>query len=236
VPIVNENDAIADDAIRFGDNDRIAALVAQLLSADRLVLLTDMPGLYTADPRTNPDAELIAEITSLDDDMRADVTGAGTARGSGGMASKVAAARMAAHSGITTVIAGAEAPDVLKRAISEAPNPGTIVRPHGRSLSAKKLWIGFAVEAAGIITVDAGARKALEQEGASLLTVGVSGVAGHFGVGDPVDIVDTDGQRFARGLSQLASDELETLSGVRSDQHPHGTPDEVVHRDELVVL
>lgn len=236
VPIVNENDAVADDAIRFGDNDRIAALVAQLVDADLLVLLTDTAGLFTADPRVVDDAELIHEIESVTDDLPADLGGAGTERGSGGMASKVAAARMAAWSGITTVIADARRPDVVSGAIAETPGVGTIVRPQQKSLSARKLWIAFALEAKGVLTVDDGARDALVAHGGSLLAVGVRTVNGTFGRGDPVDVVDGSGSRIARGLAAVASEELQAVLGVRSAEHPAGMPDEVIHRDELVVL
>ena len=236
MPIVNENDAVADDAIRFGDNDRIAALVAHLVGAERLVLLTDIAGLYTSDPRKDPDAELIREITSVTATLAADAGGAGTDRGSGGMASKVQAAKMAAYSGVTTVITCTDLDDVLRGAIEERDGIGTIVRPQPRPLPARKLWIAFAVEPAGRIVVDAGARGALERDGRSLLAVGVRGVEGTFTRGDAVDVADPDGTVFARGLAAMGAAELEAITGVRSADHPAGTPDEVIHRDELVLL
>lgn len=236
VPIVNENDAVADDAIRFGDNDRIAALVGQLVGAERLVLLTDIAGLYTSDPRKDPDAELIREVTSVTSALGADAGGAGTERGSGGMASKVQAAKMAAYSGVTTVITSADAEDAVRGAIEEREGIGTIVRPQPRPLPARKLWIAFAVESAGRVMVDAGARGALERDGRSLLAVGVRGVEGSFGRGDAVDVVDPEGTVFARGLAAIAASELREITGVRSSEHPVGTPDEVIHRDELVLL
>lgn len=236
VPVVNENDALADDAIRFGDNDRIAALVAHLVAAERLVLLTDTPGLFTADPRQDPDARLITEVTSITDELAALAGGAGTDRGSGGMASKVDAARIAAFSGVTTVIAAADHPDVLRAAIDERADVGTIVRPQLRRLTARKLWIAFATPPSGVITVDPGARRALEREGRSLLAVGVRGLDGAFERGDSVEVCDTDGVAFARGLAAVSSTELRGIIGIRSAEHPAGTPDEVIHRDELVVL
>lgn len=236
VPIINENDAVADDAIRFGDNDRIAALVAHLLGADRLILLTDTPGLFTQDPRNDPSASLIAEISPLGDNGPAVIGGAGSARGSGGMASKVAAARMASFSGVTTVIAAADRPGVLDDAVEETPGVGTIMRPQERPLSAKKLWIAFAVQPAGSITVDAGARRALEQDGGSLLAVGVRAVVGQFEPGHAVELLDPDGTVFARGLAAVSTTELSAIIGVRTSEQPPGTPDEVVHRDDLVVL
>ncbi len=235
VPIVNENDAVADDAIRFGDNDRIAALVAHLVGADLLVLLTDIAGLYTADPRKDPDAALVREITSVTATLEVDASGAGTVRGSGGMASKVQAAKMAAYSGVTTVISRADLDDVLAGAISGRDGIGTIVRPQPRPLPARKLWIAFALEGKGTITVDAGARGALERDG-SLLAVGVRSIHGTFERGDAVDVADPDGAVFARGLAALDATELAAIIGVRSTDHPEGTPGEVIHRDELVVL
>ena len=236
VPVINENDAVADDAIRFGDNDRIAALVAQLVGAERLVLLTDTPGLFTADPRHHDDASLIEEVTSVTDDLDAVVGGPGTSRGSGGMASKVAAARMAAFSGVTTVISAADRPNVLEAAIHEVRGVGTIIRPQPRPLPAKKLWIAFAMEPQATLTVDAGARSAVERDGGSLLAVGIRAVSGPFRRGDSVELVDQNGDAFARGLAAVSHPELEAIMGVRSSDHPVGTPDEVIHRDELVLL
>ncbi len=236
VPIVNENDAVADDAIRFGDNDRIAALVAHLVGAERLVLLTDIPGLFTSDPRVDPEAEFISEVRSVTEDLPAIIGGAGTDRGSGGMVSKVAAARMAAYSGVTTVIAAANRPNVLQDSLDETDGVGTIVRPQARPLPARKLWIAFAVEPAGRIIVDEGARGALERQGRSLLAVGVRDTVGTFERGDSVEVADQAGQAFARGLAAVSSGELARILGVRSSDHPDGTPDEVIHRDELVLL
>jgi len=145
VPVVNENDAVADDEIRFGDNDRLAALVAHLLRADLLVLLTDTPGLLTADPRLDAGASLIEEVLEIDATLESMATAGGSERGSGGMASKLAAAKMAAWSGVRVVIAAADRDDVLAGAVTERPGVGTVVRPRERRLSARKLWIAFAV-------------------------------------------------------------------------------------------
>lgn len=236
VPIINENDAVADDAIRFGDNDRIAALVAHLLGADRLILLTDTPGLFTSDPRNDPGASLIDEISSMADTTPAVLGGPGSSRGSGGMASKVAAARMASFSGVTTVIAAADRPDVLNDAVEETPGVGTIMRPQAQPLSAKKLWIAFAIQPSGSITVDAGARRALERDGSSLLAVGVKELAGRFEPGDSVELLDPDGVAFARGLTTVSTADLAAIIGVRTNEQPPGTPGEVIHRDDLVLL
>lgn len=235
VPIINENDAIANDELRFGDNDRLAALVAQAIGADRLVLLTDTPGLYTADPRTDPDAELV-EFVDEPDDLDVEVGGAGSDRGSGGMASKLAAARMASWSGVTAVIAKAQRPNVLAESLASVRGVGTIFAPHNRRLSARKLWIAFALAPAGAIVVDSGARAAVESQGRSLLAAGVREVRGEFDEGDAVDVVDEAGVRFARGLASAPAGTLRGCVGRRTADLPPGAPPEVLHRDDLVLL
>lgn len=236
VPVVNENDAIADDEIRFGDNDRLAALVAHLINADVLVLLTDMPGLLTADPRLDESASLIEEIVEFDAAVEAAAGGAGSVRGSGGMASKVAAAKMAAWSGVRAVIAGATRTDVLADAIAGTPGVGTVVTPRDRHLSARKLWIAFAVGAAGVVEVDDGARRALVERNTSLLPAGVVAVKGTFEPEDAVEVAGPGGVVFAKGMVRLSSTALEQVAGRRTADLPEGTPHEVVHRDDLVVL
>jgi glutamate 5-kinase len=236
VPVINENDAIADDEIRFGDNDRIAALVAHLLNADLLVLLTDTAGLLTADPRLDPSASLIEEIVEVDHALEALAGGTGTARGSGGMASKVAAAKMAAWSGVRAVIASSSRPGVLADAVAGTPGVGTVVLPRTSRLPARKLWIGFAVRAAGSVRVDDGARRALTQRGVSLLPAGVVGVEGAFDAGEAVELVGPDGVVFGKGLARLGAGALAAVAGRQTAELPDGTPHEVVHRDDLVVL
>lgn len=236
VPVVNENDALADDEIRFGDNDRIAALVAHLVSADLLLLLTDAPGVYTADPRLDGDASLIEEIVEVDAELEAAAGGAGTDRGSGGMASKLAAAKIAAWSGVRAVIAGADRPDVLADAIAGVPGTGTVVRPRDKRLSARRLWIAFAVGSSGTIVVDDGARAALVERNVSLLAAGVRDVDGRFQADDAVELAGPDGTVFAKGLVRLDAAALRAIAGRRTSDLPEGTPHEVVHRDDLVVL
>lgn len=235
VPVINENDAVADDAIRFGDNDRIAALVAQLLGAEKLVLLTDTAGVFTVDPRRDPDASLIAEIAEVDESLEA-VAGEGSHLGSGGMASKLSAAKIASWSGVTAVIAAADRPGVLVDAVRGLDGVGTTVRARDRGglLGARKLWIAFAVRPSGRISVDGGARRALTERGTSLLPVGVTGVEGDFDAGDAVELVGPDGAVFAKGLVSMASAEVTAIAGQRSGEND--LPDEVVHRDDLVVL
>ena len=236
VPVVNENDAIADDEIRFGDNDRLSALVAQLIGADLLVLLTDASGLFTADPRVDADASLITEVLEITAELERAAGGAGSARGSGGMASKVAAAKMASWSGVRAVIAAAHRDQVLVDAVSGAPGVGTVVQPREQRIGARKLWIAFAVESAGRITVDEGARKALLERGVSLLAAGVTAVSGSFLADQGIELAGPDGVVFAKGLTKVAAADLVLVAGLRTAELPEGMVHEVVHRDDLVIV
>jgi glutamate 5-kinase len=236
VPVVNENDAIADDEIRFGDNDRLAALVAHLVHAEALVLLTDTAGLHTADPRLEPTASLIEEIVAFDQTLDAMAGGAVTAVGSGGMASKLAAAKIASWSGVRTVIAAAGREDVLADALAGNAKVGTVVRPRPVRLGARKLWIAFAVGARGCIDVDEGARAALVERHGSLLAAGVTDVRGSFLPGDAVELAGPDGVVFAKGLVTVSTEALRASAGRRTAELPPGTPHEVVHRDDLVMV
>lgn len=234
VPVVNENDTIADDEIRFGDNDRIAALVANQIRADVLVLLTDTAGLHTADPRLDSSASLIDQIAAVDKALDAMVGGAGSVRGSGGMATKLAAARIASWSGIRAVIAAADAPGVVNDAIAGRP-VGTVVAPRAERLPARKLWIAFAIGASGRIEVDDGARTALLADGRSLLAAGVRAVHGDFAADSAVEVIDATGEVFAKGLVRASSRVVRAAAGKRTAELPDDVPDEVIHRDDLVV-
>ncbi len=236
VPVINENDAIADDEIRFGDNDRLAALVAHLLHAEALVLLTDTPGLLTGDPRRREDASLIEEIVEVDAEIEALAGGTGTVRGSGGMASKLAAAKMAAWSGVRAVIAGADRPDVLASALAGTAGSGTVFVPRQQRLGARKLWIAFAVGSSGTVVVDAGAEKALRERGVSLLPAGVIGVHGDFEADDAVEIAGPHGRTFAKGLVRHPASVVKEWAGRQTSTLPPEAVHEVVHRDDLVLL
>ncbi|MDQ1437436.1 MAG: glutamate 5-kinase [Acidimicrobiaceae bacterium] len=237
VPVINENDAIADDEIRFGDNDRLAALVAHLVRADLLVLLTDTPGLFTADPRLDESASLIEEIVEVDAELEQAAGRSAGERGSGGMASKLAAAKIAAWSGVRAVIAGAARPDVLLDAVNGVAGVGTVVKPRdGRRLSARKLWIAFAIGSSGRVVVDDGARRALVERNSSLLPAGVVDVSGGFGADDAVEIALPDGTVFAKGLARHSAAWVKQWRGRRTSDLPADEPPEVVHRDDLVVL
>ncbi|HZJ28126.1 MAG TPA: glutamate 5-kinase [Acidimicrobiia bacterium] len=235
VPVVNENDTVADDEIRYGDNDRLAALVANLVRADVLALLTDTGGLFTADPRLDANASLIEEITAVDAALEAVAGGQGTERGSGGMASKLAAAKIASHSGVRAVIASAGGPDVVRRVLA-GETVGTVVHPHPVRLSSRKLWIAFARPAEGAIRVDAGARAALVEDGRSLLPAGVADVSGEFDADDAVEVIGPDGKPFAKGLVRYGAAALRAAAGRRTTDLPDDAPHEVIHRDDLVVF
>jgi glutamate 5-kinase len=228
VPVVNENDAVADEEIRFGDNDRLAALVAHLVGAQLLLLLTDTPGLLTADPRRDREASLIEEVVEIDQQLERRAGGAGSALGSGGMASKLAAAKIATWSGVRTVVADAKRPDVLAAALAGEAGVGTVFRARESRLSARKLWIAFALGASGSLTVDEGARAALTGRGRSLLAAGVVRVDGTFAPADAVEIAGPDGQVFAKGLVRVPAATAEEWMGRRSQV--------VVHRDDLVLV
>lgn len=236
VPVINENDAIANDEIRYGDNDYMSALVSHLVSADMLVLLTDTDGLHTENPRTSTSAVRIDVVAADDPLLGVTADARGSDRGSGGMASKLAAARIASWSGVTTVIARAEADGAVLAAVAGDTSRGTRFLPHDRDLPARKLWIAFAAEEAGAVTVDAGARDALVARGTSLLPAGVTSVSGSFEAGDVIAVVTADGGTVARGLALMSRAQVEASLGRRTSDLPEGAPSVVIHRDDLVVL
>lgn len=243
VPIVNENDTVSVEQIRFGDNDTLAALVACLVEAELVVILSDIEGLYDANPRRVPDARLIERVDAIDAAVMAMCGEAGTAAGSGGMITKVKAARVLMVAGVPLVICNGRRVGAIEDAAAGRP-VGTLFaassRPH--EITPKKLWIALGDATRGALVVDEGARKALIERGSSLLAVGVRGVEGRFGVGDIVDIKDPTGHVFARGRVSAESDEVElaegldqkTLAGNRLLAHLAERP--LVHRDELVVF
>jgi glutamate 5-kinase len=236
VPVVNENDAVATDELRFGDNDRLAALVAHLVSADVLVLLTDLDGLYTADPRRDGSAELIARVAADDPMLGVVAGGTGSARGSGGMASKLTAARIASWSGVRAVIARADRPNVIADVVSEGVEVGTTFAANRRRMPARKLWIAFASAPMGRLVVDEGARTALVDRGTSLLPAGIVDVVGDFDEGDTLDVVSRDGEVFARGMAAADAPVLRRAAGRRTRDLPPDVAHEAIHRDDLVLL
>lgn len=235
IPVVNENDTVAVDEIRFGDNDRLAALVAHLVGAESLLILTDTAGLYTADPRLDSDASLIDEVVEIDRELEAAVGDSSSVHGSGGMASKLAAARMASWSGIRVVIASSSEDDVVRR-ILKGESLGTTVKAHTESLSSRKAWIAFGSASKGCIIVDDGARRALVSGGASLLPIGVRRVEGEFVAGDSVEVLTDGGRIFAKGIVSIESSRLAAVAGTNSADLPADVRHEVIHRDDLVVF
>ncbi len=228
VPIVNENDSVVTDELRFGDNDRLAAIVSHLVGASLLLMLTDTPGLFGDDPRINEDAELITAVRH-NDEILDGLSGSGPL-GSGGVATKVAAARMAAWSGIPSVIARADQ-DVVE--ILSGADIGTWIEPHPSSLSARRLWIAFGQPSAGTLTIDDGAVRALHQRQTSLLPVGIVDVGGDFPAGSAVEIFSANGSLVGKGLVRLDASQLRQVAGQHSDVIGG---DVAVHRDDLVVL
>ncbi|MDN3557143.1 glutamate 5-kinase [Halomonas maura] len=238
VPVVNENDTVVTDEIRFGDNDTLGALVANLLEADALVILTDQEGLFDADPRHDPHARLIAEGRA-DDARLAAVAGGGGALGRGGMATKVRAARLAARSGAVTVIASGRQSAVLQR-LADGERLGTLLTPERAPMAARKRWLAGQLQVRGSLTLDAGAVKVLRGSGSSLLPVGVKALSGDFVRGDMVLCVDEAGQRVAKGLVNYGADEAQRLLGQPSHRIEailgYMEAPELIHRDNLVVL
>ena len=232
VPIVNENDTIAVDEIRFGDNDRLAALVANLARAKLLVLLTDTKGVHEQDPRINPSAAVIDEVDRITPELERAAGGRGSDLGSGGMASKIAAAWVATFSGVGVVVADAAESAVLPR-IVKGEKVGTFFHPHPHRVSARRLWIAFAQPPRGTVVVDDGARDAVVRGNRSLLPVGVVDVRGHFKADDIVDLSLHGKAPFARGLVRYSAEELHEARGRKTAELAGR---EVVHRDHLIIL
>lgn len=240
IPVINENDTVSVAEIRFGDNDTLSAMVCNLIDADLLIILTDLDGLYTADPRLHVDATLIPQVEKIDSRIEA-MAGTSTHRtGRGGMKSKIQAAKVACASGIHTYIANGLHPDTVLRILA-GENVGThILAPPSARLSSRKRWIGYALKAKGEIVVDEGAKQALTTGGRSLLPSGIIDVSGHFRFGDAVSCVDAKAQHFAQGLVNYDTTELLAIKGQHTSQIAeilgYKAYDEVIHRDNLVLL
>ena len=238
VPIVNENDSVATDEIKLGDNDTLAGMVTSLLSADLLVLLTDREGFHEADPRTSPDATVVREAPAADRRLDAMAGAIAGSLGRGGMVTKLAAARSAARSGAHTVIAHGRSPDVLLR-LARGERVGTLLTADLAPLDARKRWIAEQLRAKGELCVDAGASQAIIHRGVSLLPAGLTDATGAFRRGDMVRVLDPDGVEIAKGLANYDAVETRKLIGRKSGdiEAVLGYVDEpeVVHRDNLVV-
>lgn len=238
VPIVNENDTVAIDEIRVGDNDNLAALVASNLEADLLILLSDVPGLYNADPSENPEARIISTVAKIDSRIRAIAGGAGTSSGTGGMRTKIEAAVVAMNSGVTMVIADGRRPGVIGEIVAEK-GIGTTFVAKEECLCSRKRWIAFGAAPRGTISVNDGAKRMICERGKSLLAAGITSVTGKFSRGDMVKIVDPGGNQFARGFVNYNASEIDLLKGKRSSEFEevlgHSDFDEIVHRDNMVL-
>jgi glutamate 5-kinase len=238
VPIINENDAVATEEIMVGDNDNLSALVANLLDADLLILLTDQLGFYSSDPRTDPDAQLIPLVERIDETVWERAGGTTTGLGTGGMITKLQAAQFAGHSGTTTVIASGNLPDVLLDIVA-GKRIGTTFLASTTHRESRKRWL-LSEKPQGLITVDKGAANKLCSHGASLLPVGITTLSGEFDRGAPVRVLAPDGKPIAVGITNYASLEVQQLIGVKSAQiastlgYTYG--DEVIHRDDLVLF
>ncbi len=238
IPIVNENDTVAVDEMRVGDNDTLSALVAGLVDAELLVLLSDIDGLYTADPRVDPGARFIPVVHEITHELEGQAGGAGSSLGTGGMGTKLHAARIAISSGIPMVIANGSRDGVVRQVLSGTP-PGTLFIPRDNRMHIKKKWIAFGSAVQGSLHVDAGAARALVQDGKSLLPIGLTGVEGAFGPGSVVNVLDPAGEVFARGIVNYGAEELRRIQGHNSTEIAallgYKDYDEVIHRDNLVI-
>ncbi|OHC82040.1 MAG: glutamate 5-kinase [Sideroxydans sp. GWF2_59_14] len=239
IPIINENDTVVTDEIKFGDNDTLGALVANLIEADAFVILTDQDGLYTADPRKDASASLISEAQAGDEKLELMAGGAGSHIGRGGMITKVLAAKRAARSGAHTVIASGHERDVLPRLL-QGESIGTLLTASALSLDARKQWLADHLQVSGKVSLDAGAVRVLRNEGKSLLSIGVTQVSGEFQRGAVVAVLDTEGRDIARGLVNYNADEARRIAGKASGEIENilGYVDEpeLIHRDNLVLL
>tara|TARA_Y100000782_G_scaffold112312_2_gene142240 strand:- start:2025 stop:3152 length:1128 start_codon:yes stop_codon:yes gene_type:complete len=239
LPIVNENDSVVTDEIRFGDNDTLAALVAGLIDADALIILTDQKGLFSSDPRHDPNAELVVEADAVDGKLDAMVGGSAGSLGRGGMQTKLRAARLAARAGADTLIVGGREPDVLTRVMA-AEVLGTLLMAREAPMTARKNWLAGQLRLRGTLHVDAGAARVLRQQGRSLLAVGVTAVQGQFERGDLVSCVDPEGHEVSRGLVNYRAAEVQKIAGRASaeiaDVLGYLAEPELIHRDNMVVF
>lgn len=239
VPIVNENDTVVTDEIRFGDNDRLAALVANLIDADALLILTDKDGLYDANPDTCADAQLIPEALASDTSLEALAGDSGGILGRGGMKTKLQAARLAARSGCHTVIAGGRNKDIVLRVAAGEPD-GTLLLADQAPLAARKQWLAGQLQVKGTLVLDQGASRVLRQQGRSLLAVGVTAVKGSFTRGELVSCLDHQGNEVCRGLINYSYDEVLLIKGESTERFVdilgYQDDEEIIHRDNMVII
>jgi glutamate 5-kinase len=239
IPVINENDTVATDEIKFGDNDQLAALVSGLIDAERLIILSDVEGLYTADPRITPDATMLTAVDEITPEFEAMAGGAGSAVGTGGMYSKILAAKKAVSYRITVNIISGRKKGIIP-SLLKGTHHGTEFRPQKKKISSRKGWIAYALRPKGTLFVDDGAVNAVLKSGKSLLPSGIVNVEGTFDIGDAVYCTDSGGTRIAKGIVNYSSLDIERIKGRKTSeiesQLGYKYSDEVIHRDNLVVL
>lgn len=239
VPIINENDTISIEEIKFGDNDTLSAMIALLVNADVLINLTDIDGLYNKDPRTHADAALIQVVSTIKKDIERYASDIPGALGTGGMMTKIRAARKVNTAGIPMVIAQGTKPDILLRLLEGEPH-GTFFAPKGHKMTNRKCWIGFTSRPKGVIRIDEGAVKAITKNGKSLLPAGIVDVIGEFGAGSPVEFINGTGEVLGTGLVNYSAEDIRKIMGLRTSEIKHRLGekpyDEVIHRDNLTVV
>jgi glutamate 5-kinase len=239
LPIINENDTVSVAEIRFGDNDHLAAMVTNLLQAPLLILLTNVDGLYESDPGSNPAAPLLTTVPSIDGPVMEMAGSSRSSLGTGGMRSKIRAARLATAAGESVIMANGGRPGILDAIFAGDP-VGTLFLPHGGTVPAWKRWLGYTARPKGRLVVDAGARNAVQNNGKSLLPIGVVQVSGTFNKGDVVALCDPEGTEFARGLTNYSAADVARVLGLRTERMGEvlGAPpyEEIIHRDNLVVI
>ena len=240
IPIVNENDVVALDELKIGDNDNMSALVAGIVDADLVIILSDIDGLYTANPATHPEATLVHTVQEITPEIEASAGGVGSSRGTGGMATKIQAAKAATNSGIQLVIASGTEKNAIPR-ILQGEEIGTLFVSRENRLQFRKRWLAFGAKIQGSIVVDDGCAKAIRKAGGcSILPAGIYQVVGDFQTGSTVSVIDKEGHELARGLVHYTASELERIKGCKSSDIEgilgHKNYDEVIHRDDLVIL
>jgi len=239
IPIINENDAVSIDELKIGDNDTLSAMVASIVDADVLIILSDVEGVYTDNPQSSPNAQLIGEITDITPEMEAMAGGPGSLRGTGGMYTKIQAGKIAVNSGISMVIASGLRDGVLRDVLA-GENIGTIFLSKENRLQVRKRWLAFGARTHGVITIDKGCEKAILSDGSSILAAGITAVAGDFAHGNTISVVTMEGREIARGIANYNGEETQQIMGVYTNElvkilgsKPY---DEVIHRDNMVLL
>ena len=239
IPVINENDVVAIDELKIGDNDTLSAMVASIVDADVLIILSDIEGVYTDNPQTNPDAQLISEIADITPEIEALAGGAGTLRGTGGMHTKIQAGKIAVNSGVTMIIASGLQEGILRQVLG-GENVGTLFLSKENRLHVRKKWLAFGARIQGVLTVDKGCEQALLSGGSSLLAAGITAVTGEFEHGNTISVVASQGREIARGIANYSGTETRKIMGLHTNEinailgaKPY---DEIIHRDNMVLL